>query len=310
LRTFVPACLALALAAPCTAQVTGPALRKDDRVAIRIPAAAFARVRSAFRTWTAEAALSDTVITINGSAEWRGLGFSGATPLRVADRRVESTRGLLRVRFDRNRGDRVIVTVRLADTAFVLPRLFAPAADSEAVRAESYAAVGKRVFGESMDSIPRPVRDGILALADSMLRGDTARILRFEGKPYLQLRVPEAPASLIYDETSTSEAERVAGVVDELALQVVRMVTGILREHGGTASTLPGSFGFCIVVPLMTHKSIWPYGYSIPPRRHEVSLYVLADAVSRYAVAEITRQQLVDESVVMVKEKRLKIILP
>ena len=301
---------------PVGAQTPGLLLRRGDSVVVRIPPAALTKA-SGFRTWVANVGWVDSVVTINRSVEWRSLGFTSRTPLRIADLKADPRKGMLQIRLDRqhaggtrNQRDRLFVNLPLADTASLNPILFAPPAASGLVRAESYAAVGRRVFRDARDLMPVQVQDGILALADSLMRGDTIRVVTFRDRSYLQLRVIDSDENVTYNAVLTSEAKQVAGVLEGFSLPVVRILTGIVRVMGG-GYVLPDSPGYAIVAPV---KSQVPSGllmqYPGIEERADLTLYVTGEAVSRYAAAELTAMELVYyHAVVMFKGKEVPVRL-
>jgi hypothetical protein len=300
LKSIAFVLVALAAASPCASQSIGSSLHKDERVAIRVPVAAFGGIEAGYRQWAANVSVSDSTITINDSTDWASLGFAPQYSLRVAELKVDTKKSILRIKLDREHGPDLHLLVPLADTAFVIPRLFAPAADSAVVHAESYAAVSWRVFGDDTVSIPPPVRNRLLEIADSLHQGDTVRVVKLRGKPYLQFRAPES--AFVYNENQTSEPQRQSGVLNEVAFPIVRLLAG-------TDSTLPNSFGFGIIIILKSKDLSGQYSWLNSTSRDQLTLYVLADVASRFAAAEITSQELVDQSVVMVRGNRIKVDL-
>lgn len=297
----MPALLAVCgLASIAIAQPTPLVITKGQRVALRVPPAAFGGVRGGYPVWEAEASQRDAGVAINGTTDWDALGFAMVTSVRIADLKIDTKKGFLRLKLDRPKGADLNLAIVLADTQHVLSKLLRPASDSEAVHSESLDAIRRRLFGRFDDSVPRQAQFRIVQTAEQLLQWDTVKVVPLQGRPYIEFNAPES--DFVYNVNQTSEPERQAGVLNEIAFPIVRLL-------GASDPPLSSSFGFLIVATIKSKALGEKYSWLNSTSRDKISVYVLGEVASRFAAAEITSQELVDRSVVMFKGNRIKVDL-
>ncbi len=305
MRATILACLLLVTASPAAPQASRVPLRKGDRVYLRVPLHEFHHVPTKFRLWLAEAAVRDSVVVVNGDPNWQSSGFLYPNAVRVSDIRIDARNHLWRARFARGREPDLTLTVPLSDTAAVIPRLVADSADSAAVVAESYAAIGRRIFPGTADSLPAPILSRLLGVIDSLLGGDSLRLVDFQGVPYVEIPAPSPEGVYVY---SNLPPPRQRGAV------MNTLVIPIVCHLGRADTSLPRSLRFSIPVRVTVYDYV-PTGIVVAdlllgtrattsrgkPAYQDVTFYFDGELASRFAAGAISSQELVDQSVAILK---------
>lgn len=292
-------------------------LREGMRVSFRLPPAAFSSVLEKRQTsssgehgpvravvsgvrFEATITRAGTSLAVNGDTNWAAAGFAPSSPARIADIDRDSKQRLLRIRLDRRDAADVTVTVPFDDTTYILGRIFAPASDSTMVRHQADSLLAARLFVGALNSLSAVARMHILSVADSLIGDDSLHVVSFQNRPYLRMRAP--PSAFIYNVNQTSEPQRQSGVLNEVAFP-------ILRSLASTDSSLSSAFGFAILVTARTKAFAEKYAWLTSPSREEIAIYAPADVARQLANAEITTQDLIDRSAVIVRGNRIKVDL-
>lgn len=285
-------------------------VKEGQRVALRIPEAAFALYavpqnpglaqRRQETNLIAYVERGDTALLVNGQVGWIALGWPAPATFKIGNVWVEKQKRILHLRFERKKHDDAYLVIPIEDSAFVLDRILAPPSDSALVHHQADTAIARIVFAGQLAEISPAAQFRILAVADSVLRGDTLQIVRFQGRPYIMLRA--SPSGYVYNTSQTSEPERQAGTLNEVSFPLIRAL-------GSTDSTLSPAFGFAVVTSVKSKQFGGDYSFLNSTARDEITLYVMADAARRLANAEITTQELVDQSVVLFHGNRIKVDL-
>ena len=124
-------------------------------------------------------------------------------------------------------------------------------------------------------------------------------MVRFGEIPYLWVFLAEANDEVVYYETTSSPIQRLSCVLDDVVFPVVRALAG-------QAESLPATFGFAVSSGVNSRSYFMPYSlYTSPPpiERQEFTLYVPAAAAAQLAREEITTQELMDASVLTLKDQ-------
>lgn len=270
-----------------------------ERVALRPPPAAFrldSSDGSGHREWIAEVTRSGNGILVNGKTQWAGLGLSPAASYLVAgaDRNPATHRLDLRLEGKWSADWRVSIPLR--DTAFVLPQLFAPVADTVAVAAETRESVRRRLFSGAMAGISAAGQAKILLVVASRSGYHAVNTVDLDGRPYLEFQVIESTYTCTIGESS--DPERQAAAIAETAFPV-------LWNLGAADSTMTGEFGFAIRVHMKRN-----YSCSTEGSPDFVTIYAPADAARRYATGAATGGELLARSVTMFNGNRVAVALP
>ncbi len=294
MRHVPPLVFALLSTLPCAAQTPSGSIVKGTRVALRVPPAAFGDLdRNGLPQGIAEVVRSDGGISINGIQDWAGLGFGLVNSVRIADVKADTKTGRLKMRLDRKNGGDLNLSIPLVDTSLVFSRLFAPASDTVAVQAEIREAVRRRVFSGAMASVSPVGQARLLMIVNSAQHSETVNVVPFQGRPHLEIWMPETPPYPWDNETTKPQMQA-------WALQYYAIP--IARQLGASDSAFAGGFGFAILVTLRIKGPL-------STAREDITVFVPADAAALFADAQITSQELVDRSAVMVRGNRVKVDL-
>lgn len=275
------------------------------QVVVGVPPATLRLEPAGFRTTEARVTIRPGgELLVNGSTGWQSSGFASMKVFVVTGVKPDPKTGTLAVQLERTERrlrDRVRIFVPLTDTATAMHQVLAPAADSAAVTNAVYEAVGRRLFGAVADSIPPPIRRRILEVADSMLAGAAITLDSIDGQPYLELK-PYSPEDQVSVWSLTPTNQKYAKVLNNAVFPFVEMMSG-------SKAPLPGGFGFCTIYRYseMSETTIGIYG----PYTTEEKLSICAASIvaAEFAAGRISRQELVDRSIVRYRGKAVSVDL-
>lgn len=255
------------------------------------------RMKAGYSDYLIELSRSDSGALVQGQADWDSKAILPATTVRVKDVKADKKKGILRITLDRKIGDDVEARIPVADSAFLVNSIFAPAHDSQVVRDSSFSAVGARVFQGAFAAVDGPPRRRILEIAEASVHRDSLTVKRLQGRPYLLLRAP--PSAVVYNANQTSEAERFAGALNDVAFPILRTI--------GQADSVAGD-GYGYAIEVMVPSKPFAERYAGTSYDHLV-LYVQAKVARQFAEAELTTQDLIDASIVIANQNRIKVDL-
>ena len=234
---------------------------------------------------------------VNGSDDWATTGLlpvasSSGSSTYMRDHLSAPVVGTA----GRSRWRGLLISMALADTAFIFSRLFAVAADTLAVQTAAFDAVRQRVFGTAAGALPLDVQTRILRNGSFRARYDSVKVLSFEGRPYLQLTTHES--SYTCGIGSANDPHRLGEAIEEVGFPVIRDV----GFHNDSLSG-PGWDS------LSAKMSLKPADCGNGSSGDVVTLFVSADAVHQFTAGEVTGQQLLDRSAAVFKGKRVDVLL-
>jgi hypothetical protein len=274
-------------------------------VVVGVPPATLRLAPAGFRTTEARVTVRPSgEVLVNGSAGWQGSGFASPKVFTLTNVKSDlkaATVELQLERTERRLRDRVRIFVPFADTASALHLVLAPAADSVAVINATYDAIGRRLFGAVADSLPPPIRRRILEVADSMLAGEAVTLALVDGQPYLELN-PHSPEDQVAVWSLTPTNQKYATVLNNAVFPFVEMM-------GGSKAQLPGGFGFCTTYRFtVTYEGV--PGLTAPATTGEsLTICAASTVAAEFAAGRISRQELVDRSMVRYRGKPVSVDL-
>jgi hypothetical protein len=281
------------------AQVPAVSIAVGEYVAVRVPPSAFADgvvpgndepVR------VADVVRAENVVRVNGSGDWAASGLVPAAACRIVELGVDRVSHRLVITLERPSGDgrTLRLSMPVADTAFLLPRLLAVAADTIAVQSAAFDAVRRRVFSGAAGLMPVASQTRTLRNAQFLLRYDSVRVVTFEDRPHLQLTARESAYTCGIG--PASDSRRLGEALQEAGFPII-------RDVGRGNDSMSGAFGLAIVVALKA-ASCGNGGSG-----DVVTMFVSADAARQFAADEISDQDLVDRSSVIFKGKPTEVHL-
>ena len=159
-----------------------------------------------------------------------------------------------------------------------------------------HAALSPTFFRGGIEVIPPATRDAILSMAQDM--NATAIAPRtFQGATYLQVDLGRS--TVLFNSLVTTSQVRASRSVNDRLLS-------LLREVNRFTSELESVAGVSLLIRLPVKDFSRPYG---EPALEELELVVPRAELAKFALAEITGQQLIDASAVIVAGNRTKLDL-
>jgi len=144
-------------------------------------------------------------------------------------------------------------------------------------------------------TLPDDKRLRILAFAHMAAGSATIGSETYKDKLYLVVNLGESDT--VYNELKLNQAARVAKVMNEKLLTVLKALASPIAD-------VAGIYGLKIEFQV-PHRNFLNAGTYAETDKLEA--YVPADAVKKFADADITSQQLVDGSVVIVNDNRVQV---
>jgi hypothetical protein len=295
--------VALFVATAGSASAAQAVLEKDAVVLLKAPMSAFEPVKKGgglmgipSTEWTAtvEPAPSGGAL-INGKADWQTIGFPSMREYRVAKVKRDQKTGIdvemkptgdawsrdLRLHFPTNIGG-------------LFGDIFADRSDRIAYKKTAYAALSAGWTGQ-LGELTTDQRVSLLSFVDAV-NGTGAAATTYKDKSYLVMKL--SGDGNTYNELKLNQNQRIARTMNESLLAIVKSAQPLLTESGMHGLKIETS---------ISHKDFMKtYAVSDEDR---VELYVPGDVLKRFCDADITSQQLLDGSVVIVNNNRVQVPL-
>jgi hypothetical protein len=166
---------------------------------------------------------------------------------------------------------------------------------STQVRSEAYQWVGERLFIGEAAGMPPASREQLLAFAESAGVAPKVTLSTFQGVAYLGIDL--GVDSMGYNSLRLDAAERAGVVIGEWMLDRARHFAPL-----GEATGI-GGLKLTIEVPFQD------FVQRSRIEQNRLQVYVLSSMARRFASAEITGQEMIDSSVVVIDGTPTKVVL-
>lgn len=174
---------------------------------------------------------------------------------------------------------------------------FAPASMASSVQADMMERIARYVFVGELASVPAEKRDLLLRLTRAANVSPLLLAKSFQGKTYL--RVDMQVYDYSFNDNQVNLSQRVASALTRDLLSYIKAfgkaIDSSTNLQGIAFATAIGHRNFGVLYSVNTYD--------------EVEIFVPAELIRRFAAAEITDQDLVDGSVVLVNDNRTKVVL-
>jgi len=273
-------------------------LVEDTDVLLRIPAPLFHREQGG---WSGPRVAVAVIVTATGvevdkRSDWETAGFPVLAPRTIWKIRHDKEAGTTTIDFKTTSSLPIRMTITGdATTAFAAVAASRDAAES--VRATAYRSLASVYFVGPLADLPDPTKQVLLTFADLTAKGTRIGSVTFKEKLYLVIDLGETGA--VYNDLKLNQAQRVALVVNERLLTILKAFAAPVRE----ATNIQGlKLEYNIF-----HKN-FANQYSTPAI-DKLEMYVNVDDIRTFADADITSQQLIDKSIVLVDSNRIQVPL-
>lgn len=309
--TLLAVCLAAGAQTPAQWPPKGWPLPvpKDSVVTLKVPLEAFGEMR-AMQQIAIDGA--DGAIVFNGNRNWKDAGFPSMAQVVVHNAKIfddplskeKKKAKVIGVAISGDSGNLFYFTwlffrPSVGDVGAAFRELFIlDKADSPEARqyAQAYRdGVSAKWFSGPLGSLTKETRDGLLQLA--ALTGGSIGTRSFKDKQYLLIDV--GSSTPIYNELRLDKSARAATYFNAFLIKVLRDAEAVARE-------LPDFHGV-LVTTRIRHKDL-RYDF-LAATTDDFQMYAPFAAIRQFTEADITSQQLVDASVVLVDGDRIKLLL-
>ncbi len=273
---------------------------KGDIVSLRLPAAwvnfegnmaSGIPIYGATITWTESGTLVDNMIG------WRKTGFPMMHQFSVAklklindDRDVEielrSTAATVKLRFGAD-ADKI-------NNAW--KEIAIPPVEWSAYADEIYAEEAETKLRGEMALWPKEKQVSLIRFLHQTLFCQSVTLENYKEIEYLT--VDTGNGGWIYNDLQLNQTQRLAKVINERLLVLLRQFSTYASEMGNSGVQLTGQ---------ILHKSLLDK-YALPMTDH-FRIYITADQIKKFVDADITSQQLIDQGIVLLNNNRVSVPL-
>ena len=293
MRAYQLAVLSVVLTpAPLSAQAD---FVKNTEVILRFPLSKLTEVRDRSQRWVVrlegKLARSGSDITVNGDPLWRSAGFPSQTAYKIDQVKREGE--LMKVRLTAKRW--LPIELILYGDPTLYREVLARPDQSAQVRSEAYQWIGERLFIGEAAGMPPASREQLLAFAESEGVVPKVTLSTFQGIAFLGIDL--GLDSMVYNSLRLDAAERAGVVISKLMLDRVGRFAPL-----GEATGIGG-------VKLTIEAPFQDFGQRSRIEQNLLQVYVLSSIASRFVSAEITGQEMIDSSVVLIDGNPTKVVL-
>lgn len=190
----------------------------------------------------------------------------------------------------------------IADVESALRELvLVDAPNSEAAKAylkQRYEDMASNVFTGSLASVPEEARMVALRYADGVAHAARVGIATYKDQPYFLLDLGEGDS--VYNTLQMNETARVARTINDTVLKVLKGSMAAFSQLGQTTG---------VKVQMKVLSRNFARSEFATPEVDLLTIYAPFDLIKKFADADITSQQLIDGSVVLVNDNRVQVPL-
>jgi hypothetical protein len=291
-----------------SAQAEGPTLRQGTRVLLTLPLG-FLKEDTHFSGWNAsmkttsldaliEAAAPGTV-SVQGDSEWKLSGFPSLLEMEVKNIRYEG--GKHRTRVDVKTPLKSEVRLFFAGQQGDAPGLFAAVtidpSEKESYLKATYAALAKHFLASGpLASLSEEKQTTLVQYAHITAHGARIGTTNYKDKLYLVVSLPAMDT--VFNDLRMNRAQRVARVLNDSLLVAMKAFASVVADvesvHGLKLE---------LAIP---HR---PFTQATGTELDSIEIYAPSAEIKRFAEADITSQELIDKSVVIVNSNRTEVRL-
>jgi hypothetical protein len=285
------------LSAPDTLRAQG-LLVEDTEVLLRIPAPLFHRDKGGWSgpRYITTVEVSTNGVSVDGLDNWVTAGFPILVSRTVSKIRRDEESNTTTVDL-KSQGLPTFRLTIVGDANAGFAAIAAPKGDAERVRAAAYAALAKVYFVGPLADLSDATQHLLLTFAELTAKGTRIGSVTFKDKLYLLIDLGEDGS--VYNDLKLNQAQRTALVLNERLLVILKAFAAPVRE----ASNIQGlKLEYNVL-----HRSF--ANQYAEPEHDKLEVYSGADDIRRFAEADITSQQLVDNSIIIVNSNRIQVPL-
>jgi hypothetical protein len=273
--------------------------QRGETFILRVPLAASHEEKGSFGSTVLSMTLAKSrsgSLLVAGDSTWANVGFPSSEVFRIGDVRDDKKTGLKTVSLSPVEfgGTSVRVIVPIADTLGQLLRLAsAPPADSTTLIEAAIVRFADRVFAPPLSALPATQRQALVRAVRSWDGTPVFPIVEFRDAKYVTINLGLTDS---YNDARLSANQRAAKVITDRLLTIAKHVEILLRNSGQS------NVMFDLVVP---HRN-FVLG---PVTSDHWKVYMPLASIKKFADADITSQDLIDASFVLIDGNRTKVVL-
>lgn len=281
------------------------AFKKNVEVLSRIPLSALSGEKKAgWRVYSGVVASRKGAVDVNGRTDWIERGIPVLTPWRLESIGKPGPEGVL-VKLRNREHHRALYLTLASDPERTFALVSAPPGDSTAVRDSALRAIESAAYMEEVERHAPGQRVRLLSLAADLSRGDDGgseadsllAIRSYKGREYLRLDL--GMGAVQSGQTPPSQGQVVTAAVNGRVLGAAKALAAAL-EPGATLD------GLRLDLRLPPQRVA---GRSGQPEEGRLEIYFPLGPLRGFVDDELTSQQLIDSSVVLLDRNRIQVEL-
>ena len=277
---------------------------EDDNVTLKLPTSVLElegrRILNGSPIYAAEIRPGEAGVVVNRSENWMLTAFPSLIALRIDN--IDEDDDFTEVEL---RNDAINVKLRFssqfADLNNALGQTVAVGTPTDTAsveyRQQVYSLIGERVFDGPLSAVAPESRQLLLLFADATAAGTGISHEQFRGEEYLVVDL--GADSNVYNTLQMNQTQRIARILNDRLLNVLKAFAEPVRD-------VEVVFGVKLDFEIPYRNFL---DDDAEPDHDVVRLYASSDDVKAFADFEITSQEFIDRSFVIVNENRVQIPL-
>lgn len=299
--------LAASLSPSAGAQAQEVALRQGARALLAFPVSSL-KEDTHFSGWspTGKKTSLDAIVergaggvSVNGDSAWKLAGFPSLIEIEVKKIKYDAGEGRTRVDVKTSLASevRLFFKGQKEDAAGLFAAVTVAPAEKDAYLAAAYATLAKHFFaGGPLADLPEEKQITLARYAHVGARGAKIRTATYKEKVYLVVSLPSS--GTVYNDLRMNSAQRIARVLNDSLLVAMKAFASVVAD-------VESVYGLKLEMAVL-HR---PFTRDVGDEIDNVEIYAPSAEIRRFAEADITSQDLIDKSVVIVNSNRVEVRL-
>jgi hypothetical protein len=304
MRYIAIAVAVLATGRPGFAELPAAKLGKDEAVVLKVPTRAIVTetkckmgcLTISTDTFVKVSAAPNGRAVVNGDDAWQTSGFPSLLEMKVSKVKLGNPASEVELQKASNKYFKIKLLFT-GDATQLFPQVVARSADAGAYTKEAYAALSAKFFTGPLASLAEDKKTALLTFAHVAAHGTTIGSTTY--KEHLYLVVDLGADENVYNELRLNQSQRLNRAMNDKLLVVLKAFAEPVRD-------VMDIFGLKLEYSI-PHKSFTDE--TATSSLDKLELYAPAELIRKFADADITGQQLLDGSVVIVNSNRVQVSL-
>lgn len=289
----------IALGAPIASTPAQAVFKMWDSVVVLIPPSVLKTAKSGFTgeiryEATVSLAYGDSVVTVNGDPKWKSRGPLVRTARLISAIQNDESDGSLVYELKEDGQAEVKLRI-LGDRTRALAAVIWHADDMETLLRLRVEEQARAIFTASASGLSDSVKVQLTEFVARTMKAEHLSVETVRARPYLTALIP---SWVLYNDFRMNQADR---TVDDVSTRLV----GMLRSWGELLPESTPFYGIALET-FIAHKS---FLRADPAASDRLQIFVSTASARQFAALELTAQQLLDRSIVLLNGNRIDVAL-